>query len=197
MAGGSSGQPRLCPPPPRPIRSTPSRGSRCRGRFSRLATLSVLRGGPHTTVPPPLLRGRETHTMGPRAVSCFSSLRTPSRPVAAGSPSCCPTAGKTPCGLLSAMQLRTMVLLPASSSCRGRERYAAAHLSLPLLPPFSANLLHLHPQIEIPPPPPTRGTPCSRAGRGSDRPFSRSRGLRRCRGFQAGARQRVPAGTAG
>lgn len=71
--------------------------------------------------------------MGPcAAVSCFSSLRTPSRPAAAGSPSCCATAGNTACGLLSDMQFRTMVLLLASSSCRGWDHYTPSHpLSAP------------------------------------------------------------------
>lgn len=67
---------------------------------------------------PTLLPGQTTHTIGPWAVSFFSSLRTPSRPVAPGRPSSCAMAGKMPAGLLSAMQFRTMVLLPVSSACQ-------------------------------------------------------------------------------
>ena len=204
---GSPGQPRLCPPPPRPVR----RESRRRGRLSQLATLRVSRRDP---TPPPR---QGTHTMGPWAVSCFSSLRTPSRPAAAGRPSCCATAGKMPCGLLSNMQFRTTVLLPASSSCQGRERYTGHDLlPLPLTqrgcapPAVSLPICSTStPKMGTPATQrgpshssaaagtPGRGAPCSQAGHGSDRPFSRSRGLRRHRGCRAGARRRGPAGTAG
>lgn len=101
--------------------------------------------------------GSETHTMGPCVVRRCSSLRRPSRPAAAGSPSCCATAGKTPCGLLSAMQFRTMVLLLESSSCRGQERYPTGHplpprsaLAPPASPPFT------FPCQSGPPAPPNR-----------------------------------------